>query len=404
MKRRKFMLSMAGAGLASNASGAVSGEKWGAQSGFASGWGEPPGMSRHPHLRVGNNSGGLEKMLRTRTIRCATPTPLTAAPRELKFRHGLFTRTAHDYVRDWPVTGLLIARRSEVWLEAYQFGRTADMRLTSWSMAKSVTSLLLGVCVDRKQVISLEDTAASYVKGLAGTLHGETTLRNLLNMSSGADVQHEQAGRTIYATALTNRDSSVLATLRQANTRREEQGRRFNYNELCALTIGAVIRAAAGVSLSELAQEALWQPMGAEGDATWLTDSEGAEFNCVGYAARLRDWARLGLLFAGRGRVGGRQVVSSAWIDSYTQWTQADGQVRYGALPGRERDRLRGYKFFVWHAKADGSQPVFFGAQGQVLMMDMPTGTVLVQTAVDDAGDWFQELYALFQAATEVQS
>ena len=223
-------------------------------------------------------------------------------------------------------------------------------------------------------------------------------------MSSGADVQHEQAGRTIYATALVNRNSSVLATLQQANARREEQGQRFNYNELCALTIGAVIRAAVGTSLSEFAQDSLWQPMGAEGDATWLTDSEGAEFNCVGFAARLRDWARLGLLVAGRGKVNGVQVISSAWIDGYSHWTKADAQVRYGALPGRTRDRLQGYKSFVWHAKADGSQPVFFGAQGQVVMIDMPTGTVLVQTAVDDAGGWFQELYALFQAATEIRS
>ncbi len=68
---------------------------------------------------------------------------------------------------------------------------------------------------------------------------------------------------------------------------------------------------------------------GAEADATWCVDSHGCEFNCVNFQARLRDWARLGLLVAARG-VGkdGQRVVSEAWIDEVTSWGPNDKQVR----------------------------------------------------------------------------
>ena len=69
--------------------------------------------------------------------------------------------------------------------EHYRHERTPDMRFTSWSMAKSVTSLLLGICIDKGLISSLDDTAETYVPELVGTELGSVTLRNLANMSSG---------------------------------------------------------------------------------------------------------------------------------------------------------------------------------------------------------------------------
>ena len=114
------------------------------------------------------------------------------------------------------------------------------------------------------------------------------------------------------------------------NWRREDPGRTYNYNELCPLTLGMVIRQVTGQSMAAFAERVLWQPMGAESQATWTTDSEGNEFNCIGFAATLRDWARLGRLVAQRGQMNGVQVVSEAWIRECTRWTERDQQVRHG--------------------------------------------------------------------------
>lgn len=403
IKRRNFIAGAVAIPTGFAVRGAMADEDvWGASIGYPTGWGTPPGMSRNKVTRVGNYSGGFEAMLPSRTIQCGAESTLRVNQRDdLKYRWGLGQRSADDYLAKWPVTGLLIARRGEVWSEAYRFDRNAEMRMNGWSMSKSVTSLLLGVAVDQGRIASLEDRAAKYVPALTGTLHGETSLRNLMNMSSGAAIVHDVGNRTIYPAGLTGRNASIEATVQAWNERAEPQGARFNYNELCPLTIGMVIRAACGKSLSELAEESLWKPMGAEANATWLTDAQRNEFNCIGFAARVRDWARLGQLVAQRGEMNGKQIVSRAWMESYSRWEPNEAQVRHGAMPGRQGFLLAGYKGFMWHAKADGSQLVFNGAEGQRVFIDLPSQTVLVQTAVDDAGDWQKELYALFQAAVD---
>jgi CubicO group peptidase (beta-lactamase class C family) len=397
LTRRGFVLAAAAApALLASPVAFAQADKWGAAAGYATGWGSPPRLSFYPALRVGNYSGGFEAMLPNHTVQCGAELPLGQRTRDdIRYRWGFGSRTVDDYLAAWPVTGLLIARRGEVWAEKYRFDRNAEMRMTGWSMSKSVTSLLVGIAMDKGLIASLDDTAARYVPALAGTLHGEATLRNLMNMSSGAAVVHDVSNQQIYPRALSDRNSSIAAVVRGWNERLEPQGTRFNYNELCPLTVGLVLRAVTGKSLAALAQEQLWIPMGAEANATWLTDSTGQEFNCIGFAARLRDWARLGQLVAQRGEMNGKQIVSRAWMDSTSRWEAGDAQVRFGALPGRQGV---GYKAFLWHAKADGSQPLFNGADGQRVLIDLPTQTVLVQTGVDSSGDWPRELAALFQA------
>lgn len=372
-------------------------DRWGAARGYPSGL--DGGLTRDAALRVGNYSGGFERLLPHHVIRAGgSASALQSTPlRDFKYRWGFVSRTPEDYLQRWPVTGLLICRGPDILLEEYRMGRSADMRLTSWSMAKSVTSLLLGICLDRGLIRSFDDTAERYVPQLQGTLHGGTTLRNLANMSSGAEISHERDNATLYPAAFMGRQSSIRRTVAGWNQRREPQGRTYNYNELCPLTVGLVLRAVTGGSLAALTQEHLWQPMGAEADATWLTDSEGGEFNCIGFAARLRDWARLGLLVADRGRVGERQVVSPNWIRECTQWSEQDAQCRFGyAMP------RAGYKAFMWHARSDGSWLFFNGHHGQRVLVDMNTRTVLVQTAVEHEGPWQTELFDMFQAATRL--
>lgn len=404
MHRRHLLAGAAGAAaLAALPTLGQTADPWGASAGYPTGWGG--GFEKGRTFRVGNYSGGYEQMFKHRSIAAgALVSPLTEALRpDFKYRWGLFQRSPQDYLDQWPVTGLLIARKGNIWHESYRHQRTAAMRLTSWSMAKSVTSLLLGICLDRRLIASYDDPAQRYLPELQGTLHGGVTLRHLSNMSSGAEVLHDRDNAVIYPAAFLGADTDIARTVAGWNQRREDAGRSFNYNELCPLTIGMVIRRVTGQSLSEFAQTALWQPMGAEAAATWLTDSRLNEFNCIGVGARLRDWARLGQLVAQRGNMNGTQVVSTAWIDECTRWSDSDKQVSYGSA--RQRPALlAGYKAFMWHAKADGSQPVFAGHHGQRVLVDLPTQTVVVQTGVDHEGAWQPELHALFNAAADMKT
>jgi len=301
--------------------------------------------------------------------------------------------------------GLLIARQGKIRLEHYRHGRTAQMRFQSMSMAKSVTSLLLGICLDRGLLASLDVEAQQYLPELQGTMHGAVTLRNLINMSSGVTTLHAECNATIYP-AFLSKELDIASLVAGWPRGQVEQGKQWNYNELCPLTIGMVIRRVTGKSMSEFAEEALWQPMGAESDATWLTDSKGAEFNCIGVGARLRDWARLGQLVAQRGVINGRRLVSESWIREITSWGPKDQQALF--CKGRHLNRSMhepftwaGYKALNWHVKPDGTQLRFNGAFGQNVLVDLPSQTVLVQTCVRDELDtsWDPELMAIFQAA-----
>lgn len=404
MQRREFLLAtnaaMSAHLLSACAEGpsALATDRWGVQQGYPDGWGppgQPPRWEAYPEYRVGNFSGGFERMFRHNVTRAGRDvSSLTAA----NAAGGI---GAAAYVRSWPVTGLLIARDGEIWFEHYGFARHAEMRLTSWSMAKSVTSLLFGIALDRGVVGALDDTPQMYAPPLAETLHGRIPMRHLLNMSSGAEVDHVRDPVRIDVPALLGRAESratgtdIERVVRGWHAVREAPGARFNYNELCPLTIGMVIRHATGGSLAQFAEERLWRPMGAEGDATWLTDSLGREYNCAGFAARLRDWARLGQLIAQRGRMAGRQVVSADWIDACLSWGAQDRQVAHGsARPDT------GYKNFFWHPRADGRWPTMNGAHGQRLVVDMTSRTVMVQTAVAAEGPWSRDFYALFDRAT----
>jgi CubicO group peptidase (beta-lactamase class C family) len=335
-------------------------DKWGMEAGFPTGWGPPGQPSRWEHYtayRVGNYSGGYESMFRHRRIAASgVASPLQPSPKKLSYRWGWGQRTIEDYLSQWPVTGLLIARAGQVWAEEYRFGRTPEMRMTSWSMAKSVTSLLFGIAMDRGLIRDLDETRQDSVPMLQGTLHGQVKFRHLLNMSSGADVLHERDPVRIDVPAILGPSQArtvgtdVERVVRNWRDRLEPQGVRFNYNELCPLTIGMVIRAVAQTSLAQFAQDHLWGPMGAESDATWLTDSLGKEYNCVGFAARLKDWARLGQLVAQKGVMQGLPVVSSAWIDACATHGPMDAQVRHGVMRAD-----MGYKNFFWHPCSQGA-------------------------------------------------
>lgn len=374
--------------------------------GYPSGWGpagQIPKWEAYTEYRAGNFSGGFEQMFKHRTIAAAgDPSPLRDNPKDLRYRWGFTQRGPDDYLSQWPVTSLLIARDGQVLYEAYRMGRTSTQRMTSWSMAKSVTSLLFGIALDLGLVRSLDDLPQAYVQQLQGTLHGQIPMRHLLNMSSGADVVHERDPIRIDVPALLGDwrgrtvGTDVEQVVRQWTERLEAPGARFNYNELCPLTLGMVIRSVSGLSLAEFAQKHLWQAMGAEAAATWLTDARGKEYNCVGFAARTRDWSRLGQLVAQNGRMMERQIVSEKWINDCASWGPQDQQVKWGNARADT-----GYKNFFWHPRQDGSWMVMNGAHGQRVIIDRLSRTVCVQTALSHEGAWSKEFYALFQAATQ---
>jgi CubicO group peptidase (beta-lactamase class C family) len=173
--------------------------------------------------------------------------------------------------------------------------------------------------------------------------------------------------------------------VKQFNTRLSPPGVRFSYSSAESLVLGLVLAAATKRTVSDYTAEKLWQPMGAEADATWNIDGTGQEITFAYVNAVLRDWARLGLMLANHGNWNGKQVVPADWLRA----SAAD------ALP--TTSPLAKYGYQIWYS-ADTRRFSLQGLRGQFVFVDPDLKLVLVQTALGGDQPAIAELFALWNA------
>ena len=319
------------------------------------------------------------------------PAPLTRAASEPVVRYGFAGRdlTLDDYLDRQPVTGFLIAKDNTILVERYQYDRTDRDRLASFSMAKSVVALLIGIAVREGAIRSVDDLAETYVGGLKDTEYGRTPIKALLLMASGVAFSEDYASTSsdIYRLARMALEDPAdsLAAVKQFNTRRSPPGARFSYASAETVVLGLVLAAATKRTVSDYAAEKLWQPLGAEADATWIIDATGQEVTFAYVNAVLRDWARLGLMLANRGHWQGKAVVPEDWLAA-----SAADALPTGWPPGK-------YGYQIWYG-TDTGRFSLRGLRGQFVLVDPELKLVLVQTALSGGPPEFAELFALWNA------
>jgi len=280
-----------------------------------------------------------------------------------------------DYLARSLTTGLLIARGDTILVERYQYDRSDRHRFTSWSMAKTVTAMLIGIAIAEGHIRSVDDPAVAYVPELAGTEYGRTSLRHLLQMSSGVRFREDYSGNDDSITLVMNtyllRGVGGPSAVTSFNERAAPAGTRFYYSSAESQVLGLVLRGATGRPPAEYLQSRIWQPIGAEADATWLVDNSGQEATFCCLNAVLRDYARLGLLMAHDGNWRGRQVIPAAWVMEMT--TTQPGQPRPGAF---------GYGYQTWILPGERRMFMFWGVRGQRIYVDPRSKLVMVNTSV----------------------
>lgn len=312
--------------------------------------------------------------------KAATPLPLVAASgrQQIKYRFEGRTLTIDEFLTRQRVTGMLVIKDGQILVERYQYDRNQAHRFVSHSIAKSIVSLAVGLALQEKKIQSLEDRVAKYVPGLADTAYGETSIRNLLRMSSGVRFEEKYDGKDDLAkfTVLRNGQGSVQA-LRAFTHRDVEQGTRFHYATSETVALSALVRGATGSTLSEYLTERLWQPMGAEADATWIKGVDGLEVGGGSFNAVLRDYGRLGMLLANDGMVGATQVLPKEYLLEATDWHRHPAA--FG--PGKATAYF-GYAYQFWTYPGEKRRFALLGVYGQSIFVDPKLKLVMVVTAV----------------------
>ena len=302
------------------------------------------------------------------------------------------TYTLAQYLDRQRATGLLVLKNGEIVAEHYRYGRTPDARFLSFSMAKSVTSLLVGIALEQGHIKSIDDTAETYDKSLVGSRYGATTVRQLLRMSSGLVFSERYDGnddvaRLSRASASAAGAGRPIDVLRSVTERHAPAGSKFVYASAETAVLGRILSGATQKNLAELTTDWLWKPMGAESDAFWRISVDGQEQTQGGFSASLRDWGRLGLLLAHDGKAGHQQVLPREYLLDATE-------------PARQPDAFKpriatpyfGYGYQFWLLPMKARTFAMQGIHGQTLYVQPATGVVMVLTSVWEQASGRQDL------------
>lgn len=279
-----------------------------------------------------------------------------------------------DFLRANATRGFLVVHEDQLVYERYFGGSDRQTLETSFSVAKSFVSTLVGIAIDEGVIGSIEDPVTDYVPELAARdpRFERITIRDLLSMSSGlrywetdlpwpwADDTYTYYGADLREVALEQTEVETAP------------GQEWLYNNYNPLLLGLVLERAAGMSVSEYMSTRLWQPLGAERDATWSLDSEDSRFEKMesGLNATAADYARFGLLLLHGGEWNGTRIVSEKWV-------------RAATAADTTTDPAGHYQYYWW---IDAERPGRFHALGNLghyIYVAPDANTVIVRTGSD---------------------
>jgi CubicO group peptidase (beta-lactamase class C family) len=272
-----------------------------------------------------------------------------------------------QYLNGQRSAGIVILQDGKVRFEHYGLGFAANGRWTSFSVAKSFTSTLVGAAIEDGHIKSLEDKVSHYVPGLKGSAYNDVTVRQLLTMTSGVkwneDYEDPRSDVALFLNAAPDERMDATVSYMRKLPRAHPPGALWHYNTGETNLIGVLVSSATKQPLSQYLQQKIWQPAGMEAKATWILGETGHEVAGCCIQAATRDFARFGLFVL----AGGKGVVPPDWF------AQATTKQRDIGAPGR------GYGF-QWWTYDDGSVAAQ-GIFGQGIFIDPKRRLVIASNA-----------------------
>ena len=329
----------------------------------------------------------IASIFATRTIRASDevlPLPVARRPlRRFTYRVDGAAFNLDDFMDRNHVVGLIAVKDGAIRLERYTAGNDENSLWVSFSVAKSVVSMLVGAAIADGFIASVDEPVTDYLPRLKGSAYDDTSIRDLLQMASGVAWNEDYADP---ASDVNNMPPNLVDLYRSlsAKERVAAAGEAFNYNTAETNFVGALLRAAIGNNLATYLEHKLWAPFGMQADANWMTHGVGGgELGGCCISATLRDYARIGLFaLAGGVLADGTRVLPEGWMQSSTEPSRA----------------FPGYGYLWW--LEDGPYSAL-GIFGQTIYVDPARNVVIVThsawpTAI---GDTFYEHRRAFVSA-----
>jgi CubicO group peptidase (beta-lactamase class C family) len=345
-----------------------------------------------PEMAV-NTFRNIDRLFPTRTVRHGlTPMPLPSASTPLKtlsFRVGDKRYDLDNYLELNRVAGLLVLKDGRIKLEKYRFGNSERTRWMSMSVAKSITSTLVGAALKQGYIATLADPVTKYVPSLRGSAYEGVSVRDVLMMSSGVrwdetytDPRSDR--RRLLEAQISQVPGSAMAVMTSLS-RAAMPSTVNNYNTGETQVVGEIVRSAVGRPLSTYLSERIWSRFGMEADAKWWLDSpDGHEIGGSGFSATLRDYGRFGLFLLDGGIAGGEAILPDWWTREATSPKVLRGgtPLEYGYLwwtgttPASQRDS-------AYAAEGIFGQSIYINPAAHVVIVvwsaqQKPTGSAVI--------------------------
>ncbi|NES75483.1 MULTISPECIES: serine hydrolase [Okeania] len=313
------------------------------------------------------------------------------------------TRTMKDFLQRTGNTGFLIVKNDVIVYEKYSQGYTKNDKKTSWSVAKSFISALIGIAINDGYIHSIDDSITKYMPELKASGYNNVPIKHILQMSSGINFSeayeddNSDINKLLYKLFLYMRPMEKVILNYPA---KEPSGNYFEYISLNTQILGLLLRRVTGQDIVSYLEKKLWQPMGAESDAYWLTDNYGTEVTFCGMNCTLRDYAKFALVYLHNGYFNGQQIIPKSWVKEST--IPDTPHLQPGAT-----DELYfkwGYQYHWWIPEGSNGDYCATGAWGQYIYINPENNFVGVKTgssnnilrSIDDV-----ETVALFRAIAD---
>ena len=296
-----------------------------------------------------------------------------------------------EFLEATNTTSLIIIQNDAILYEKYFNGYSRDSIVTSFSMAKSFTSALIGIAIDEGYIHSVNDPVVQYIPELRGRGLDEVTIRHLLQMASGihylSDDESPVFNLWFTDDAMTYYYPDLRLLALSVEHSGDQPGTVFKYNNYNPLLLGMILERATGMPVAEYLQEKIWKPLGMEYPGSWSIDSEQSGFEKMesGINGRAIDFAHFGRLFLNQGNWNGAQLIPASWVSESTA-PDPDYQ-RILADQGWENGDYYGYMW--WGAqRPDGSYDyAAMGHLGQYIMISPDENLIMVRHGTSEEGD-----------------
>jgi CubicO group peptidase (beta-lactamase class C family) len=344
----------------------------------------------------------LDSFFLTRTVHAGPHTHVLDRGRPVAAFESGGARAGYfdEFMTAQRVRGVLVLQNGTIRLERYVSPHGRTTRWNSFSVAKSITSTLVGAAMKDGDIRSLDDPVTRYVSGLRGSVYDEVTVRQLLTMTSGvkwnedyADAQSDVA--RMYAQPPDPGFDMTVSYVRKLS-REAAPGTKWVYKTSETNLVGVLVAEATGKPLAEYLSEKIWRAYGMERDAEWMIDDVGHEQGGCCLAMTLRDSGRFGQFMLDGARIDGTSIVADNWLAEATRT-----QVRTGAAGS-------GYGY-QWWTRDDGTFEGR-GIYGQTLHIDPARRLVVVINSATEqptdraSGQARQEFIAAVNAALDAET